>query len=111
MGGGGSSTPSSQPYDLLGGQYASFSGGTPSGINSFGAFQDLGKGIGNATQTYARSVPSSLPQAAGSASVQQPFSIQGQSNQGYPLIPTNSSANGDQSQMIMQLLQQLLGGG
>lgn len=29
MGGGSSSSTSSQPYDLMGGQYATFSGGTP----------------------------------------------------------------------------------
>jgi hypothetical protein len=108
MGGGQNSAP---PVDLLGGQYASFTGGTPSGVNWSGAFQDLGKGIGQAGQAYAAGVPSALPRAAGSDQISQPFQIpvSGQ-QQSYPLIPTNKQENGDQGQMIMQLLQQLLGG-
>ncbi len=108
---GGGSQSSAPPVDLLGGQYASFTGGTPSGVNWGGAFQDLSRGIGQGAQTFAHSVPSSLPQAAGSDQIKQPFSIQGQANQGYPLIPTNASQSGDQMQQIMQLIQQLLGSG
>jgi hypothetical protein len=109
MGGGGQS--SAPPTDLLGGQYASFTGGTPSGVNWAGAFQDLGKGIGQAGQQFAAGVPSSLPRAGGSDQISQPFSIQGQANQGYPLIQQTQSGGGmaDTGQ-IMMLLQQLLGG-
>ncbi len=71
----------------------------------------LSRGIGQGAQIYGKSVPSSLPPAAGSDQIRQPFSIQGQANQGYPLIPTNASQSGDQMQQIMQIIQQLLGSG
>ncbi len=109
MGGGQQDSP---PVDLLGGQYASFTGGTPSGVNWPGFTQDLSHGINQGLQSYARGEPSSLPAAAGSDHISQPFSIpvSGQ-QQSYPLIPTNASANQMQPGDIMMLLQQLLGGG
>ena len=94
MGGGGSST--GQPYDLLGGQYASFSGGTPSNdINWWGlagkGLQSAGKGITSGTTP----IPSTdVP------------NLQGTDIQSPPERPINIQQNN-----LIEALLRLLGGG
>lgn len=91
-----------QPYDELGGQYASFSGGTP-GFDWGG----LGQGIGAGFSAAGKSLQNSPQMPAGTSygiSDQTSYS-HGQSD----LAPTIPSAGG--SNEIVQLLQRLLGSG
>ena len=95
MGGGGSST--GQPYDLLGGQYASFSGGTP-GYD----WSALGKGIAQGAQSFGKGI----------AGAQTPIP----SPQDTQIAPAEIGSNQSQPAYIQQnnlieALLRLLGGG
>jgi hypothetical protein len=94
-----------KPTDSLGGQYASFTGGTPSGGSGlFGLDQSIwsgfGKGVGSGVQAYGQGVASGgrsqIPQFSQDAPIEggsQPVS----------LIPT-SGATGNE---ILEALQRL----
>lgn len=81
--GGGSENKTGAPYDLMGGQYASFSGGTPSGINWGGVLGDVGQGFsnfGNAMASSQQPIPQfqspDLPYGMQQQQASQPTTIQ-----------------------------------
>jgi hypothetical protein len=84
MGGGGSAGGgggAGAPYDLLGGQYANFSGGTPSGINFPGVLSDVGTALQSIKPPAAAPIPAfQLPQY-------QPTQIVGQQMPLGPIFP------------------------
>lgn len=63
MGGNDSgSSSATQPYDLLGGQYASFSGGTPSGYNYQNLYSGIGQGLQQGGAAYGQMAQTPIPQ-------------------------------------------------
>jgi hypothetical protein len=56
-GGAGGGGGAGAPYDLMGGQYANFSGGTPSGINWPGVLQDTSQALGQIKPGQATPIP------------------------------------------------------
>ncbi len=102
---GGGSQSSSQPYDELGGQYASFSGGTP-GFDYSGLGLGVSKGLGQ----FGSGISSGAQAAAGTQRLSTPsfqqYTIPTNAQSQATLIPTNQSPE----QQIMQIIQKLLGG-
>jgi hypothetical protein len=107
MGGGGQSSSESPPVDLMGGQYASFSGGTP-GFDWSGFGSALGKGVQTGAQQYSQGLQSGANEnyMKGSATPAQANipSAQPQTN----LIPTTQGTGGGVD--LMAALQRLLAG-
>lgn len=105
MVGGSSGSSTGAPYDLMGGSGASFSGGTPSGINWAGVGQDVGQGLQQGARVYGSMAQSPVPQ----------FSVPNMPYQSYGTgVQTQQSAIPQTDPFQMQALQrllQLLGGG
>jgi hypothetical protein len=109
MGGGDSSASSGQPYDELGGQYASFTGGTP-GLDYSALGQALSKGLGQygsalsaeGKQNYMTNTPN-LPQSGISAASPQTNVIPSSGMLGAS-VPYGQQGGGSM-EALMRLLQ------
>ena len=100
--GGESGGASGAPYDLMGGQLASFSGGTP-GFNWPGFGKSLGSGLESAGNSLGNYQTPGISSSTGGGTQTQPY---GANPLPFTMIP-ESQGGGD----IVALLQRLLGGG
>jgi hypothetical protein len=106
MGGGGQS--SGQPYDQLGGQFASFSGGTPPPTFDYGA---LGKAFASAGNQYAQGAEAGAHQNYMTGSTIPSQQTYGGGNLPDTLIPSVQDLKQNSKDDLAQALQRLLASG